>query len=63
MANVLAPINAFLIALFAGWALRSAVVDEEFETDSPIWRSYWRVANRFLAPAALFIVFIDLITG
>jgi NSS family neurotransmitter:Na+ symporter len=63
VANVLAPINAFLIALFAGWALRSAVVDEEFETDSPIWRSYWRVANRFLAPAALFIVFIDLITG
>lgn len=63
VANILAPINAFLIALFAGWVLRSAVVDEEFSADNTIWRVYWRVANRFLAPAALIIVFIDLVTG
>ena len=63
VANVLAPINAFLIALFAGWVLRSKVVDEEFENDSGRWKTYWRIANRFLAPAALIIVFIDLLTG
>ncbi len=63
VANVLAPINAFLIALFAGWVLRSKVVDEEFQDDSGSWKTYWRIANRFLAPAALIIVFIDLLTG
>jgi NSS family neurotransmitter:Na+ symporter len=63
VANVLAPVNAFLIALFAGWVLRSKVVDEEFQDDSGSWKTYWRIANRFLAPAALIIVFIDLLTG
>ena len=62
VANVLAPINAFLIALFAGWVLRSAVVDEEFRGDGPWWKTYWRFTNRFLAPAALIIVFIDLVS-
>ena len=63
VANVLAPINAFLIALFAGWVLRDKVVDEEFSADPAAWKSYWRIANRYLAPAALVIVFIDLLTG
>jgi NSS family neurotransmitter:Na+ symporter len=63
VANVLAPINAFLIALFAGWVLRRKVVDEEFEGDSATWKAYWRVANRYLAPAALVIVFIDLLSN
>ncbi len=63
VANVLAPINAFLIALFAGWVISTKVVDEEFSSDTSAWKTYWRVANRFLAPAALTIVFIDLVTG
>ena len=61
MANVLAPVNAFLIALFAGWVLRRAVVEEEFRDDSRVWKTWWRIANRYLAPAALAIVFLDLI--
>ena len=63
VANVLAPINAFLIALFAGWVLNKAVVDEEFTGDDNGWKTWWRVANRYLAPAALAIVFVDLVTG
>lgn len=63
VANVLAPLNAFLIALFAGWVLSNKVVSEEFEADPPIWKKYWRVTNRYLAPAALIIVLIDLLTG
>jgi len=63
VANVLAPINAFLIALFAGWVLRGKVVDEEFAADKRAWKSYWRLANRYLAPAALIIVLIDLLNG
>ena len=63
VANVLAPINALLIALFAGWVLRKSVVDQEFEETASRWKSYWRITNRYLAPAALIIVFIDLVTG
>jgi SNF family Na+-dependent transporter len=60
---VLAPINAFLIALFAGWVLNKSVVDEEFAGDTDRWKSWWRIANRYLAPAALAIVFFDLVSG
>ena len=63
VANVLVPINAFLIALFAGWVLKAGVVTEEFSQASPAWKTYWRFANRFLAPIALLLVFIDLMTG
>lgn len=63
VANVLAPINALLIALFAGWVLRNKVIDEEFSTDPPAWKSYWLFANRYLTPAALIIVLIDLAYG
>ena len=51
-ANVLVPVNAFLIALFAGWVLKSAVIDEEFLRATPAWKGYWRFANRFIAPVA-----------
>jgi NSS family neurotransmitter:Na+ symporter len=61
VANILSTSNAFLIAVFAGWVLRSKVVDEEFRDDSTRWKSYWRVANRYLAPAALLVVFVDLV--
>ena len=63
VANVLTPVNAFLIALFAGWMLKSAVADEEFASDGPLWKRYWRITNRYLAPAALAIVFADLVIG
>lgn len=63
VANVLAPINALLIALFAGWVLRKAVIDEEFGSDSETWKSYWRIANRIFVPAALIVVLIDLVIG
>jgi len=63
VANVLAPMNALLIALFAGWVVRKIVVDEEFGSDTETWKSYWRITNRFLAPAALIVVLIDLVIG
>lgn len=63
VANVLAPVNALLIALFAGWVLREQVLRDEFGTDGALWRRYWRFANRWLAPAALLIVLVDLLNG
>jgi len=63
VANVLAPVNAFLIAVFAGWVVRRVVVDEELASETARWRSYWRLTNRLLAPAALLIVLVDLLGG
>lgn len=62
IANVLLPINALLIALFSGWALNNAAVDDEFSTDGKTWRVYWRFAIRYIAPVAIGIVLLDLLT-
>ena len=63
VANILNTINALLIALFAGWVLNRRAVDEEFAGDSPLWKSYWRIANRYLAPVVLIVVFVNLVFG
>jgi NSS family neurotransmitter:Na+ symporter len=63
VANLLLPVNALLIALFAGWVLHRASIDEEFASDGANWRIYWRFANRYIAPVAIVIVLADLLSG
>lgn len=63
VANLMLPVNALLIALFAGWILKSSSVDEEFAADTPGWRYYWRFTNRFIAPVAIVIILLDLLTA
>ncbi len=63
VANLLLPANALLIAVFAGWVLKSTSVNEEFKTDPAAWKIYWRFANRFIAPVAIVIVLTDLLTN
>lgn len=63
VANVLLPANAFLIAAFAGWVIKSSAVEEEFSEDTAAWRFYWRFTNRYIAPIAIGIVILDLLTG
>lgn len=63
VANVLLPVNALLIALFAGWVLKRSAIDDEFAGDGGNWKTYWRFANRYLAPVAIGIVFFDLLTS
>ena len=62
-ANILLPINAFLIAVFAGWVIKRSTVDEEFSDSTNVWKSFWRFANRYVAPIAIAIVLLDLLTG
>lgn len=61
VANIILPVNALLIAGFCGWALRPKTVGEEFANDSPRWRTWWRLTNRYLAPLAIGIVLLDLL--
>lgn len=60
IANVLLPINALLIALFAGWSLSRAVAHEELGIGDGVLFGYWRFAVRFLVPVALVLIIIDL---
>ncbi len=60
IANILLPINALLLALFAGWSLDKVVVSQELGiTDGP-WLAYWRFAVRYLVPVALTLIMVDL---
>lgn len=61
VANIMLPLNAFLIAAFCGWAIRRQTVAEEFADDPSLWRRWWRFSNRYLAPLAIGIVLIDLL--
>jgi NSS family neurotransmitter:Na+ symporter len=60
VANIFIPLNALLIALFAGWVLRQSAVNEEFRADGEIWIRFWRIAIRYIAPVAIAIILIDL---
>ncbi|MFQ5634511.1 MAG: sodium-dependent transporter [Gammaproteobacteria bacterium] len=60
IANMLLPINALLLALFAGWSLDKAVVTEELGVTGGPWLAYWRFAVRYLVPVALALIMIDL---
>ena len=63
VANLLLPINALLIAVFAGWALNRSTITQEFSSRTELWPQLWRFANRYIAPIAISIVLLDLLTG
>jgi NSS family neurotransmitter:Na+ symporter len=63
VANVFLPINVLLIAVFTGWVLKRSTAVEEFSNNSELWRKFWRFANRYVAPIAITIVMLDLLTG
>jgi len=60
IANILLPINALLLALFAGWSFDKVVVQQELGITSGPWLAYWRFAVRYLVPIALAMIMIDL---
>ena len=60
VANLVLPFNALVIALFCGWGLSRETVTSEFSQDPPIWRRWWRLVNRWLAPIAIALVLADL---
>lgn len=61
VANIILPLNAFLIAAFSGWALSQNTVEEEFANESSLWRTWWRITNRYIAPLAIGLVLCDLL--
>jgi NSS family neurotransmitter:Na+ symporter len=60
-ANIMLPLGGLLIAIFAGWVMRRVNTEDELATKPLILFHGWRFLVRYIAPAAIFIVFVNLI--
>lgn len=58
-ANILLPLGGFLIAVFAGWVLSRKTSEDELAMGKGLAYPLWRVLIRFVAPAAVFLVFLN----
>ena len=57
VANIMLPLNALLIAVFAGWIMsRSSTLEELALPDGPLY-VYWRFILRYVAPVAFGFIF------
>ncbi|MFT6517105.1 MAG: NSS family neurotransmitter:Na+ symporter [Candidatus Azotimanducaceae bacterium] len=56
--NILLPLGGVFIALFAGWAIDQEVTRDQLSSSSPLMYNAWRFVTRFIAPAAVFSVFL-----
>jgi neurotransmitter:Na+ symporter, NSS family len=64
VANILLPINALLLALFAGWALSRNIVLEQlgFKIGSKEYIA-WHICTKYIAPISISIVIYSLVIG
>ncbi len=60
-ANILLPAGGFLIAIFVAWMMRRQSVLEELNVKDGPWFEFWHFLIRFVAPAAVVIVFVQAI--
>lgn len=56
ISNISLPLNALLIALFAGWVISRRSSLDELQIGEGIAYRYWRVSIRYIAPMAIAIV-------
>lgn len=58
IANVLLPLNALLIALFIGWAVRQTTTGQ-WVAARPVAMSVWRFALRVVAPVSIVVLLVS----
>ena len=56
--NIMLPLGAFLIVVFAGWAMCRNSTSDELKMGTGLRFSLWRLAARFIAPVAIIVVFL-----
>jgi NSS family neurotransmitter:Na+ symporter len=59
VANIFLPLNAFLIAVFAGWMMSRQSTLEELGLPDGGRYKYWRFILRFAAPVAFVLIFFS----
>ena len=55
--NIMLPLGGVLIALFAGWILDKKIVEDQMSGETTFY-PLWRFLTRFVAPAAVSLVFV-----
>ncbi len=56
-ANIMLPLGALLMAVFAGWIMTRASTEEELAMRGPVYR-VWRFLIRYVAPIGIGAIFI-----
>jgi NSS family neurotransmitter:Na+ symporter len=59
--NLMLPIGGFCIAIFAGWVMSKADSQQELELKTPWHYQLWKTLVCYVAPAAVFLVFLNVI--
>ncbi len=57
VANIMLPLNALLIAVFAGWMMARRSTLDELGMPDGLHFKYWRFILRFVAPVAFALIF------
>lgn len=60
-ANIMLPLGGLLIAIFAGWVMRRVNSEDELAIKPAFLFHGWRFLVRYIAPVAIFVVFVNLI--
>jgi len=63
VANILIPAGGLLIALFAGWVLSRQSIEAELNMTSKLGFKIWLALIRFVAPAAILLIFLGNMFG
>ena len=60
-ANLMLPIGGFCIAVFAGWVMTQAHSEQELNMHNAQAYQLWRILTRYVAPLAVFLVFLNVV--
>lgn len=60
-ANLMLPIGGFCVAVFAGWIMKPDDSEHELRSSKPIYYQIWWFLVRYVSPAAVFLVFLNVV--
>lgn len=60
-ANLMLPIGGFCVAVFAGWIMKPEDSEHELRSSRPIHYQIWWFLIRYISPAAVFLVFLNVV--
>ncbi|MDD4906455.1 MAG: sodium-dependent transporter, partial [Methylobacter tundripaludum] len=60
-ANLMLPIGGFCIAVFAGWVMKQQHTEHELDMPNALSYQAWQILIRYVAPAAVFLVFLHVV--
>jgi neurotransmitter:Na+ symporter, NSS family len=60
-ANIMLPLGGLAIAIFSGWIMAQNSTQDEFAIEYPVFYQLWQILIRYISPAAVVIVFLNVI--